>query len=92
MAHSESSPPSNFLIWIYLLVLALASVGASIVFPSGIAEGAIIALSAAKILLVALYFMHLRIERLFIHLLALVPLFFVIVLFLGLAPDIIYGK
>lgn len=92
MAHPDSSHPSNFLIWIYLLALALASVASSAVFPGGLAVGAIIALSAAKILLVALYFMHLRIERLFIHLLALVPVFFVIVLFLGLAPDIIYGK
>lgn len=80
------------MVWVYLIVLAMASVGSSAVFPSGVAEGAIIVFSVAKILLVALYFMHLRIERRFIHLLVLVPLFFVAVLFLGLAPDIIYGK
>lgn len=92
MAHADHRP-SYFLIYVYLVVLALASVLASFVLPGGLATLAIFLLAAAKAILVALFFMHLRVESLYIHSLALVPLLFVLILFLGLVPDIalVYG-
>ena len=43
---------------------------------------------AVKAVLVALYYMHLRFERLLIHSLVLVPLAFFAILLLVLLPDI----
>jgi caa(3)-type oxidase subunit IV len=80
------------LIWIYLVVLALASVAASLVLPKVPAELAIYFLALVKAVLVALYFMHLKVERFFIHSLSLIPLALVLVLFLGLIPDIVVGR
>ena len=42
-------------------------------------------------MLVGLFFMHLWVERIFIHSLALVPLLVVLILFVGLVPDIVCG-
>ncbi|MBI3126376.1 MAG: cytochrome C oxidase subunit IV family protein [Candidatus Tectomicrobia bacterium] len=80
------------LIWIYLVVLALASVAASLVLPKAAAELTIYLLAVVKAILVALYFMHLKVERFFIHSLTLIPLALVLVLFLGLIPDIVVGR
>lgn len=91
MASEGHSHPSYFLVWVYLVVLALASVGSSLFFAKGAAELAIYVLAIAKATLVALYFMHLRAERIVVHTVALIPLLFVLILFLGLVPDIVYG-
>jgi caa(3)-type oxidase subunit IV len=80
------------LIWIYLVLLVLASVAASLVLPQTPAELVIYFLALVKAILVALYFMHLKVERFFIHSLSLIPLALVLVLFLGLIPDIVVGR
>jgi caa(3)-type oxidase subunit IV len=87
MASAEHGP-SNFLIWIYLVILAVASVGVSFVFPPPVDTVAIFVLAFAKAILVLLYFMHLRVEKIFIHSLFIVPLLLVIIMFFGLLPDI----
>jgi caa(3)-type oxidase subunit IV len=54
--------------------------------------GAVIVASAlAKAALVILYFMHLRIERRLVHLIALFPVVLALVFVVGLIPDIGVG-
>ncbi|MEK6710869.1 MAG: cytochrome C oxidase subunit IV family protein [Nitrospinota bacterium] len=90
----DSAPHGSpyLLIWIYLVVLALASVAASLVLPKVPAELAIYFLAAVKAVLVAMYFMHLKVERFFIHSLSLIPLALVLVLFLGLLQDVVFNR
>ena len=92
MKESGAHGSPYLLIWIYLVVLALASVAASIVLPKVPAEMAIYFLALVKAALVAMYFMHLKVERFFIHSLSLIPLVLVLVLFLGLFPDIVVSR
>ena len=88
MTAGETHGPSNFIIWIYLVVLAIVSVFVSFIFPAPADTVAIFALAIAKAVLVLLYFMHLRVEKLFIHSLLFIPLLLVAVMFFGLMPDI----
>lgn len=92
MSKSGAHDSPYFLIWVYLVILALASVASSIILPRGVSEVAIYLLAAVKAVLVALYFMHLRVERIFIHSLSVVPLLLVLILFLGLVPDIVFSR
>jgi cytochrome c oxidase subunit 4 len=89
MAAGETHGPSNVVIWIYLVVLAIVSVFVSFIFPAPANTVAIFALAIAKAVLVLLYFMHLRVEKIFIHSLFFIPLFLVVVLYIGLMPDIL---
>ena len=91
MAADDNSHPSNFLVWMYLVILALVSVASSYLIPGAAGQTAIFLLAGAKAVLVGFYFMHLRAERILIHSLALVPLLAVLILFLGLMPDLEYG-
>ena len=88
MAAGETHGPSNVVIWIYLVVLAILSIFVSSIFPAPYNTVVIFALAIAKAVLVLLYFMHLRVEKIFIHSLFFIPLFLVIVMFIGLMPDI----
>jgi caa(3)-type oxidase subunit IV len=92
MSAADIRHPGNFLVWIYLVVLAVASLICSSVFPETAGIVAIFVLATAKAALVVVYFMHLRAERIVIHAIAGAPLIFVIILFLGLIPDIVYGR
>lgn len=89
MAAGETHGPSNVIIWIYLVILAIVSVFASSLMPSPINTVVVFALAVAKAVLVLLYFMHLRVERIFIHSLFFIPLVLVIILYIGLMPDIL---
>ena len=92
MKESGAHGSPYLLIWVYLVVLALASVAASLVLPKVPAELAIYFLAAVKAVLVAMYFMHLKVERFFIHSLSLIPLALVLVLFLGLLQDVVFNR
>ena len=89
MAAGESHGPSNVIIWVYLVVLAIVSVFVSSVFPTPSDTIVVFALAIAKAVLVLLYFMHLRVEKIFIHSLFFIPLLLVVVLYVGLMPDIL---
>ncbi len=88
MAAGETHGPSNVVIWIYLVVLAIVSVFVSSIFPAPADTVAVFALAIAKAVLVLLYFMHLRVEKIFIHSLFFIPLLLVIIMFFGLMPDL----
>ena len=81
MAAGDTHGPSNVVIWIYLVVLAMVSVFVSSIFPAPANTVAVFALAIAKAVLVLLYFMHLRVEKIFIHSLFFIPLLLVIIMF-----------
>ena len=89
MAAGETHGPSNFVIWIYLVVLAIVSVFVSSIFPAPANTVAVFILAIAKAVLVLFYFMHLRVEKIFIHSLFFIPLLLVVVLYIGLMPDLL---
>jgi caa(3)-type oxidase subunit IV len=88
MAAAENHGPRNIVIWAYLVILAIVSVFVSLIFPPPADTVVIFALAIAKAILVIMYFMHLRVENIFIHSLFFVPLLLVVVMFFGFMPDI----
>ncbi len=88
---SEHAHPNYVAIWLWLLGLALISVlVTALPFSHTLIVVLVFAAAAVKAILVALYYMHLRFERLFIYSLALTPLALFVVLLLVLFPDIVY--
>ncbi|HEX7124475.1 MAG TPA: cytochrome C oxidase subunit IV family protein [Thermodesulfobacteriota bacterium] len=85
-AHTGST---NYVaVWAWLLVLMAAGFAASFLPGTrGVAVAAIFAVAVVKALLVAAYFMHLRVEPRVIYAIALVPVAIVLVLILALLPD-----
>lgn len=81
--------PNYMAVWLWLIGLLIASVGA-VYFP--ISKGAILFLiftfAVVKALLVALYYMHLRFEQLLIYALAITPLVLFFTLWVVLYADI----
>lgn len=87
MAHENR--PNYLLVWLGLVVLVTASIGASMTLPKGAALFVIFTVAVIKALLVALNFMHLRYERLLLYALAVVPLLIVVVLLFALFHDFV---
>ena len=83
--------PNYVMIWVWLVALVAASLAASLL-PGGRTLAVIVLFAAAiaKALLVALNYMHLRFEPRLIYLIALVPLFFALVLAVALFPDFVF--
>ena len=85
--HAEPAPkahshPSYIAIWVALAVLtAIELAVAFLPVAKGLIVSLLIVLAFWKALLVALYYMHLRFERLPLRILAIAPLPFVLVLF-----------
>ena len=82
-------PRSNYVaIWVWLVLLMAAGVAASsLPGARGLAVTAIFATAVAKALLVALHYMHLKLEPWVIYAIVLVPVAFVVVLGVTLLPD-----
>ena len=80
---------SNYVaIWVWLVLLMAAGVAASFLPGArGVAVTAIFATAVAKALLVALHYMHLKLEPWVIYAIVLVPVAFVVVLGVTLLPD-----
>lgn len=80
--------PNYVAIWYWLMGLALGSVIVSALpWPRPLMLVILFAVAFAKAWLVALYYMHLRFERLLIFALAMVPLAFFGILLLVLFSD-----
>lgn len=78
------------IIWVWLVALLAASIGASALPVSATPLGLIIfGTAVVKAVLVALYYMHLRREHFAISLLALAPVVLFVILTLALFPDFI---
>lgn len=93
------SPPAHrtgtrtyLMVWGALAVLTLVELGvASLGLGRGPTICLLVAFSAAKALLVAMYFMHLKFERVALVMIAAAPLLFAVILTLALLPDISFG-
>lgn len=91
MMVSESTRPNYFLIWVWLIVLAVVSVLFTVVLPKSAAIFLIFAVAWVKAVLVALNYMHLRYEKWQLYALAFIPLLLVVGLTFVLFPDIVFG-
>ena len=87
----ERARPNYFLIWVWLVVLAVVSVLFTLVLPRSAAIFLIFAVAWVKAVLVALNYMHLRYERWQLYALAIIPLLLVTGLTFALFPDIVFG-
>ena len=92
--------PRYGLIWIWLLILTLLEVAAAWLYKyeesfAGIGVITLILLvgmALVKALLVAMYFMHLKFERLLFVIIVCAPLIFATILVVALFPDIAFGR
>lgn len=88
-AHDASHPhPKYFNIWFILLVVTVAEVLFAQFTHVGFFKGAGLCVMALyKVILVALYFMHLKFEKKTMWIIAAAPLIFGIILSIGAYPD-----
>ena len=82
--------PNYFLIWVWLVLLVIVSISASLVLPKSAALFLIFFVAMIKALLVVLNYMHLKYEKPFLYAFAIVPLLIVAILILALFPDFVF--
>ena len=81
--------PSYVAVFIYLTLLTAAELGVyGLGLPKPIMVGALVALALAKAALVAMFFMHLAMERKGLWIVAVVPLVIVAFCYFMLRPDL----
>jgi cytochrome c oxidase subunit IV len=81
--------PSYIAVFVYLTLLTAAELGVyGLGLPKTIMVGALVALALAKATLVAMYFMHLAMERKGLWVVAVTPLVIVAFCYLMLRPDL----
>jgi caa(3)-type oxidase subunit IV len=84
----DTTRTSYVAIWVWLLVLMAAGLAASFLPGARVlAVTAIFATAAAKATLVALHYMHLKLEPWVVYAIALVPVALVAILGVALLPD-----
>jgi len=88
MADTHASP-NYWKIWFYLFVLTVVEIGV-IYLPLAkiVIAVLLVTLACYKAFLVAMYFMHLKFERLTLAIIALTPFILCVFLILMLIPDI----
>ncbi len=92
IAAHDHAQPDYLKIWIALMVLMAISVGLSFLpLAQTTTTVLIMMLSTVKAVLVILYFMHVRYERILIGMLVATPLILFGVLIGGLLPDFVLG-
>lgn len=88
---AEQARPNYIAIWVWLVVLMLAGVLATLLpLDKSAVVGLIFAVAAVKAALVALNYMHLKSENWLIYALAIIPVLLVVAMILVLFPDIVY--
>jgi cytochrome c oxidase subunit 4 len=89
MSEATHHHPNYVAVWIWLVLLAAVSVVLSILpLSQPITLLLIFEAAVVKAVLVVIYFMHLKFERLLIYSLIIIPLAFFGILLLVLVPDI----
>src|ERR1700730_13838116 len=85
----EPEGPSYIAVFIYLTLLTAAELGVyGMGLPKTVMIGSLVALALAKATLVAMYFMHLAMERKGLWVVAVTPLVIVAFCYLMLRPDL----
>lgn len=88
---TERVHPNYVAIWIWLVVLMVAGVLATLLpLERSVVVGLIFAVAAVKAALVALNYMHLKTENWLIYALAIVPVLLVAAMTIVLFPDIVF--
>jgi cytochrome c oxidase subunit 4 len=93
MSHSVHSRPNYIAVWawlVFLLIISLAAV--YLPFSQTITVSIIFLVAAVKAFLVVVNFMHLKFEQRLVHLIAIVPVIFFIIMTMALIPDIVYNR
>ena len=88
--HDEGhAHPKYFSIWFILLVVTLGEVLFAAYTPAGsfIKGFGLVVMALYKVILVALYFMHLKFEKKTMWIIAAAPLIFGVILSIGAYPD-----
>ena len=86
--HAAHTHPSYVKIWAVLVVLLGVSIAGPVLGMMWLTLITAFGIAVVKALMVAAYFMHLNIERAYIKQLLLVLLGLMLLLFAGVAPDI----
>ncbi|CBE68222.1 MAG: cytochrome C oxidase subunit IV family protein [Candidatus Methylomirabilis oxygeniifera] len=88
---SELARPHYVTIWVWLVILMLVGVLATLLpLEKSAVIGLIFAVAGVKAVLVALNYMHLKSENWLIYALAIIPVLLVVAMTLVLFPDIVY--
>ena len=87
-AHATHTHPSYVKIWGILVVLLIVSILGPTVGILWVTLATAFGIAVVKALMVAAYFMHLNIEKAYIKSLLLILLGLMLVLFAGVAPDV----
>lgn len=82
--------PNYFIVWVWLMVLVIVSIVASLGLPKSVALVLIFSVALVKALLVILNYMHLKYEKPLLYALVIVPLLIVAVLIFALFPDFVF--
>jgi caa(3)-type oxidase subunit IV len=92
--HAPSSPghPSYVRIWGLLVLLLAISVAGPAVGMLWLTLITAFGVAVVKALMVAAYFMHLKFEQRYIHYLLVAVLAILLVLFAGVAPDVLKSQ
>jgi cytochrome c oxidase subunit 4 len=87
---AEAHPEPNYMgIWFWLLILTIAEIVVALLALAPLAKGILlVGMAVTKAALVALYFMHLRFERVTLGVIALTPLIICVFLVFMLLPDL----
>jgi cytochrome c oxidase subunit IV len=89
---SEATHPASFRVyyvtWGWLLVMTLLALGVGYVsMPRAIHSALLVAITLAKVILIAAIFMHLRFEKLNLIMITFTPLVLAMILFFFISPD-----
>ena len=92
MATETHDHPNYFMVWVVLLLLLVVSLAAAYMpFSQTLTVILIFVIAAVKALLVASFFMHLKIEGKLILAIAIVPVILFVIMTISLLPDIVYN-
>ena len=82
--------PNYLLVWMWLVILVVVSITASLLLPKSAALFLIFFVAVIKALLVLLNYMHLKFEGPVLYALVIIPLLIVAVLIFALFPDFVF--
>lgn len=93
MSNTVHARPNYVAVWawlVFLLAISLAAV--YLPFSQTVTVVLIFVVAAVKAFLVLVNFMHFRVEHRLVHLIAIVPVIFFIIMTIALIPDIVYNR
>jgi len=93
MSNTAHPRPNYVAVWAWLVFLLLISLAAVYLpFSQAVTVMIIFVVAAVKAFLVVVNFMHLKFEQRLVHLIAIVPVIFFIIMTVTLIPDIVYNR